>query len=350
MQEILFRVNAGLNVGFGHIVRCMQIARELSDDYLISFCIYAQKRADVERFFSEVSSEISINRIIYIEQKENDLSIIVDYIRKNNAFLVLDHYDVDESYQLFLKENGIHWLQLDSHAAQKFYGDVVQHGSPGATEQLYASLHGSSDTVFLLGPKYVIVNRELRALHENARARKEIKKVFVSFGGGYAKGALLKYIETVGQAFPQNEFNVVLRANNPDIESLKRIEETNDNIRLYIDYGAVYSLMCDCDIALLAAGGMSYEAATVGLPSILIAIEDNQLINLKGCSDIGVSASLGLIENVTPQDVISAFNYIKDTPHKLNTMSKIAFREFDGRGVERIANYLKDNLIKRIER
>ena len=345
MQEILFRVNAGLNVGFGHVVRCMQIARELTDDYLISFCIYAQKMEEVEKFFSEVSSEIKINKIIYIDHKDDDLPTIVDYVNKNNTFLVLDHYDVDESYQLFLKGNGVHWLQLDSHAAQKFYGDVVQHGSPGATEQLYAALHGSPDTKFLLGPRYVIVNRELRNLHESARARQEIHKVFVSFGGGYAKGALLKYIETLGQAFPKFEFDVVLRANNPDIDSLKRVEETNDNIRLYIDYDAVYTLMCECDIAILAAGGMSYEAATVGLPSILIAIEDNQFVNLKGCSDIGVSTSLGIIEMVRPQDVIAALDELKTNPRKLNAMSTIALREFDGKGVERIAKYLKSNML-----
>lgn len=348
MQEVLFRVNAGVNVGYGHVVRCMQIAKELADDYLISFSIYAQKRKEVESFFSEISSGIRIHSIIYIERKEDDLPTIVDYVQKNDAFLVLDHYDVDEAYQLFLKEKGIHWLQLDSYAAQKFYGDVVQHGSPGATEQLYAALHGSPKTKFLLGTKYVIVNRELRYLHENAKVRQEIKNVFVSFGGGYAKGALLKYIETVGQFFPNIEFDVVLRANNPDIESLKRIEEANDNVRLYIDFDAVYSLMCVCDIAILAAGGMSYEAATVGLPSILIAVENNQLVNLKGCSDIGISTSLSLIEKVSPQDVITAIDELRNNPHKLKAMSAIALREFDGRGVERIAKYLKDNILSKI--
>ncbi len=127
IQEILFRVNAGQNVGYGHVVRCLQIARELENDYLISFCVYTEKRDDVEKFFFEAKSEINIHKIIYVQHKEDDLDILIDYIQKNNAFLVLDHYDVDEQYQLYLKEKGVHWLQLDSHAAQKFYGDVVQH-------------------------------------------------------------------------------------------------------------------------------------------------------------------------------------------------------------------------------
>lgn len=347
MQEILFRVNAGINVGYGHIVRCMQIARELMNDYAISFCVYAEKRDDVEKFFSEVSSEMRIHQIIYVERKEDDLKTIVNYIHKNNAFLVLDHYDVDEEYQLILKKEGIHWLQLDSHASQKFYGDVVQHGSPGATETLYETLHGSPDTKFLLGPKYVIVNKELRVLHAKAKLRNHIKRVFVSFGGGYAKGALLKYIESLGKAFPMLEFAVVLRGNNPDIKKLQEVEINNVNVHLYINYDAVYMLMCNCELAILAAGGMSYEAATVGLPSILIAIEDNQLVNLKGCSDLGISTSLGLIEKVNPQDVIFALEEIKDNPQKLKTMSAIALQEFDGRGVERIADYLKDNILSK---
>lgn len=344
-QEILFRVNAGLNVGYGHVVRCLQIARELKDDYLISFCVYAEKREDVERFFSEAKSEINLHQVIYVEHKEDDLRILVDYVQENNAFLVLDHYDVNEQYQLYLKEKGVHWLQLDSHAAQKFYGDVVQHGSPGATEILYAPLHGSPDTKFLLGPKYVIVNKELRKLHTKVKPRNNIHKVFVSFGGGYAKGALLKYIEPVGKAFPELEFEVVLRGTHPDLGSLTLIEKEYSNIHLYVNYGAVYQLMCECDLAILAPGGMSYEAATVGLPAILIAIEDNQLVNLKGCSDLGISKSLGLVDNVTPQEVIEALSEIMNTPDKLKSMSAIALREFDGRGVERIARYLKDNIL-----
>ncbi len=345
IQEILFRVNAGQNVGYGHVVRCLQIARELENDYLISFCVYTEKRDDVEKFFFEAKSEINIHKIIYVQHKEDDLDILIDYIQKNNAFLVLDHYDVDEQYQLYLKEKGVHWLQLDSHAAQKFYGDVVQHGSPGATEKLYAPLHGSPDTTFLLGTKYVIVNKELRDLHRKVKPRNDIHKVFVSFGGGYAKGALLKYIEPVGKAFPELEFEVVLRGSHPDLDGLRQIEKENNNIHLYINYGAVYQLMCECDLAILAPGGMSYEAATVGLPAILIAIEDNQLVNLKGCSDLGISKSLGLIDNVNPQDVVKALYEISNTPGKLNNMSSTALRVFNGMGVERIAEYLKDNVL-----
>ena len=344
-QDILFRVNAGLNVGYGHVVRCLQIARELKENYLISFCVYAEKKKDVERFFSEVKSETDVHQIIYVEHKEEDLRTIVDYVQKHNAFLVLDHYDVNEQYQLYLKGKGVHWLQLDSHAAQKFYGDVVQHGSPGATEKLYAPLHGSSDTKFLLGPKYVIVNRELRNLHTIVKPRSRVRKVFVSFGGGYAKGALLKYIEPVGRAFPELVFEVVLRGTHPDLDILKLIEKENKNIHLYINYDAVYQLMCESDIAILAPGGMSYEAATVGLPAILVAIEDNQLVNLKGCSDLGISKSLGLIDDVMPQDVVEALNDIKNTSEKLHFMSTTALREFDGKGVERIVHFLKNKLL-----
>ena len=105
--------------------------------------------------------------------------------------------------------------------------------------------------------------------------------------------------------------------------------------------------MCECDIAILAPGGMSYEAATVGLPAILIAIEDNQLVNLKGCSDLGISMSLGLIDDVPPHAVVEALNDIMNTPEKLKSMSATALREFDGKGVERIVNYLKRNILSK---
>lgn len=338
-MDILFRVNAGLNVGLGHISRCMQIARKMARCYPISFMVNTDSKEIVENFIRDIANNLPLNNLIYVN-KDNDLSVIIDYYHHYHSFLVLDHYDVDEEYQLILKRAGMHWLQLDSHAAQLFYGDFVQHGSPGATEELYANLHGNKETKFLLGPQYVIVNEELTELHNSSKVRETIRKVFVSFGGGYAKGALLKYLSVLVQSFPSLEFCVALRANHPDLLSLKHIEKDFPNVTLYIDSNYVYQLMCQCDVAILASGGMSYEAATVGLPSILIALEDNQFVNLKGCSDLGISVSLGTIDLVPPNTVVNTLMMLKNNTELLSRMSKVALHHFDGKGVNRIVSVI----------
>lgn len=342
MKEVLFRVNAGINVGLGHISRCMQIAHKVSEYSKVSFCIHTDNQELVTKYISEISEGANLNDVFFIDNKKDDLGILVRSVKDRDALLVLDHYDVDEQYQLYLKSNNIHWMQLDSKASQKFYGDIVQHGSPGATVDLYSSLHGSSDTVFLLGPRYVIVNDSLKRLHKKSAIRRNLKNIFISFGGGYAKGALLKYIGFLGEAFPYYNFYAVLRSSHPDLNELKKIADKNANISLFIDYNKVYDLMVKCDLAILASGGMSYEAATVGLPSILIGLEDNQHINLRGCSDIGISISLGLIETVSANDVINAIRQLQSNIEELSRMSTTALQVFDGEGADRIALIIKN--------
>ncbi|MBR5391676.1 MAG: UDP-2,4-diacetamido-2,4,6-trideoxy-beta-L-altropyranose hydrolase [Prevotella sp.] len=349
-NEILFRVSAGMDVGLGHLSRCMNIACELSKHYSISFFIETDTPEGVSLFLDGIAESITFKNVFYfpIEEHSLDISRIVDYISENNAFLVLDHYRVDEDYQLSLKVAGVHWMQLDSHAAQVFYADIVQHGSPGATEELYKNLHGTDSGIFLLGPKYVIVNNVYCTLHNTARVRKTLSRILVSFGGGYAKGALKKYIPHLATCFPTIDFHIVFRGNHPDRSYLESIANTQSNIHLYIDYDDIPNLMLNCDLGILASGGMSYEAATLGLPLILIGIEDNQYINLKGCSDLGIACSLGTLSNVTPELLCKTITLLQTDISRITEMSKQALENFDGKGVKRIAKVLEQTIISNI--
>lgn len=347
MKEVLFRVNAGLDVGLGHLSRCLNIAREISSYFPVSFFIHTHSQSNVDKYLKEVASDIGFHTLFFFEEDDmdTDVTLIVEYVLKNNAYLVLDHYQVNVEYQLRLKNANIHWMQLDSHAAQLFYADIVQHGSPGATDALYKELHGIDNGIFLLGPRYVIVNNAYTTLHQEARIRQSLSRVFVSFGGGYAKGALKKYLGKVASDFPSLEFFVVFRSNHPDKAYLEKLTNIHHNIRLYVDYDSIPELMLSCDLAILASGGMSYEAATLGLPSILIALEDNQHINLAGCSRLGVSYSLGVIEQVSVEQLCSTIAMIKDDVSRLARMSRCALDHFDGKGVSRIVDVLKQQMI-----
>ena len=347
MREVLFRVNAGLDVGLGHLSRCLNIAREISSYFPVSFFIHTHTQGSVDKYLKEVASDIGFHTLFFFEEDDmdTDIALIVDYVQKYDAYLVLDHYQVNVKYQLRLKKANIHWMQLDSHAAQLFYADIVQHGSPGATDSLYKDLHGTDNGIFLLGPKYVIVNEVFTALHQVAKVRQTLSKVFISFGGGYAKGALKKYLGKIASDYPSLELCVVFRSNHPDKEYFEKLVDIHHNIHLYVDYDSIPELMLSCDLAILASGGMSYEAATLGLPSILIALEDNQHINLAGCSRLGISCSLGVIEQVSVEQLCSTIAEIKDDESRLAEMSKCALEHFDGKGVLRIVDILKQQMI-----
>lgn len=348
MRGVLFRLNAGTKIGFGHLSRCLCIANKLPDNINISFIIYSDNQWSVLSFLEHRGKNLNIKDVIFLHDNEykTDIQAVLNYVMCNNCFLILDHYDVDEDYQLSLFSSGVRWLQLDSMAKQKFYANYVQHGSPGATRELYANLHGNETTKFLLGPKYVIVDEKFTKLHSEAKIRNQVHTIFLSFGGGTAKGALLKYLNSLAIQFSTIDFVVVLRSILPNLEIIKEIARRNQNIKLYIDVNTnnVADLMSLSDLAILAPGGMSYEAATLGLPLILIATEENQYINLNGCRNLGIAVSLGCIEQVSPALLCQTIGELTCNSVKIQSMSLRSLAIFDGKGTERIINQIISEL------
>lgn len=229
---------------------------------------------------------------------------------------------------------------------QVFYADYVHHGSPGATKERYQNLQGETSTEFLLGTSYIIVDDNFSRYHKMAKAREHVRHILVSFGGGDARGALRKYLPELLQTFPEIKFHIIVRGNNRDIELLKETVASVKNAELHIDCNCVAEIMLFCDLAILAPGGMSYEAATLGLPMILIAIEDNQYINLQGCSEMGIARSLGIIDQVTPRKLCDEVSDVVHDSESLLSMSSRALKEFDGRGTERIRDIFKRKIFK----
>lgn len=332
----------------GHLARCMSIAGKISDFSATSFMVSTDSRISVETFIRQHTAGFNIERLLFIGalKMEDEIELLIRFLHENNAYLVLDHYEVNEEYQLCLKKQGIHWFQLDSHARQVFYADYVHHGSPGATKERYQNLQGETSTEFLLGTSYIIVDDNFSRYHKMAKAREHVRHILVSFGGGDARGALRKYLPELLQTFPEIKFHIIVRGNNRDIELLKETVASVKNAELHIDCNCVAEIMLFCDLAILAPGGMSYEAATLGLPMILIAIEDNQYINLQGCSEMGIARSLGIIDQVTPRKLCDEVSDVVHDSESLLSMSSQALKEFDGRGTERIRDIFKRKIFK----
>ena len=212
-------------------------------------------------------------------------------------------------------------------------------------------MQGETSTEFLLGTSYIIVDDNFSRYHKMAKAREHVRHILVSFGGGDARGALRKYLPELLQTFPEIKFHIIVRGNNRDIELLKE-NLKQKGYKLTPQRRAIVDTIIEkegehfCDLAILAPGGMSYEAATLGLPMILIAIEDNQYINLQGCSEMGIARSLGIIDQVTPRKLCDEVSDVVHDSESLLSMSSRALKEFDGRGTERIRDIFKRKIFK----
>src|SRR5690606_18475402 len=254
----------------------------------------------------------------------------------SSSLLIVDHYNATADYQKQLLSRGIKWLQLDSHAKVGFYANWVLHGSPGANSALYEPLRKNPQTSFLLGPKYCIIKEQLLVNYNHRKVREELKKVLICFGGGNDKGATLECLKRLDfKELPNVEFNVVIGSFNQDYEDIRIFE--NKGLIKIVEPNMLLHMMIESDLALIAPGMMSYEAAFLGLPMLLVTIADNQIINAKSWEEKGCAINIGGISEIKA----NINTHIMSCINSLRIMSQNCLTLVDGNGVKRIVNEIK---------
>jgi len=344
IPKIIIRLDAGDYYGFGHLSRCLSLSNELISDFSVILIVKTDDKIKVQKFIECNSNPHDFKQTRFLRKDMNindEISEIVDQVSTTNSFLILDHYSIDESYQLSLNRQNIKWLQFDSHAKQKFYGNLVLHASPGSSYKMYKALISDSNnnTKLLLGTKYSIINRKFLNKRHEVTPRSNLKRVFICFGGGKDKGTTFKCLNMLKNEYLSLlEIAVLISDKNDDIEDIKRIASLNKNITLHINSTEVQNFMADCDLAIIAPGTLSYEAASLGLPMLLITIATNQLINAKGWSLSGCAIDLGSSDDSVKNILNDNIELLIKNPSILSSMSKKCMKSIDGLGAIRVKN------------
>jgi len=328
--------------GLGHLSRCLCLAKELVKTYKISFIIKSDDQLKVTTFINTIFNSDNTNVISFIDKHTtiaNEILFIIDEVTKNNSFLILDHYEADESYQKRLYENNIKWLQFDSHALINFYATFILHGSPDATNDKYLPLLINKKAELLLGTKYAIVGENFRKFKKVNYRTAAIQRVLLCFGGGDDNNATFKCLSLLNLSeFDSIEFYIVISDLNQRKEDILKIASNHANVVVSINESQIYKEMNKSDLAIISPGTLSYEAACIALPMLLISIADNQMINASGWVRIEAAKYLGTIDNLNTSCLNQELRTINEDVEGRIKMHHNCLSAIDGNGVVRIKN------------
>lgn len=99
----------------------------------------------------------------------------------------------------------------------------------------------------------------------------------------------------------------------------------------------VVGAMGSVDLAVAAAGVTAYELARLGVPSVVVAVADNQtpVVRRLVDADAAVAATLG--------DLAPAAEELADDPARRRTIADAAVRLVDGRGADRVVARMRSS-------
>lgn len=253
---------------------------------------------------------------------------------------VLDDYRVDVDYQKVMLDAGLRWLQFDGRADRPLWADWVVNASPAARQEDYARHLQKPGAHALLGPQYAVLRPEFSAVTPRCYEKSKVREVLVTFGGGDDRGAILFVLKALLPATATTiHFQVMAGANNPRNPEIKKWLDSNAGKRvlLHVSPAQVAALFSTCDLAVMAGGTTTYEAAFCGLPMLLLTIAANQERQSQAWQDKGAAVYLGRFNEVSGGGLVSHFSKLSRSQELRGKMSQCGQHEVDGKGAEKIA-------------
>lgn len=268
---IYVRVDANQFIGMGHLMRCLTVALALKKiGEKITFIISDIKCKEIieQSGFETICLENDYSK------KEEEVSTLIKLLVNNDiSFILVDSYYVTNNYFSELKKIS-KVIYFDDLNTQCWDVNILINYNVYASKLDYSE-YRTKDTVLLLGTQYAPLRDEFKK-NNITKINKDVKNIFVSAGGADPEKITELIISKICSKWDNVQFHFVVGNLNSRIDNLKNMSK--ENVIIHINETNMSKLMCQCDIAISAAGTTLYELCACGIPTITYTLADNQFL------------------------------------------------------------------------
>lgn len=351
-MKVVFRVDASLKIGSGHVMRCLALAQALKENNVSVKFICRKHEGNLLKSIrssgfdvselelskdSEIDSKLRHSDLLGVTQNK-DADECIDIIKSSNTnWLIVDHYALDEDWHLKLKPFCKKIMVIDDLADRKHQCDILLDQTFGRTQEDYLELVPKGCEI-LLGSQYALLRPEFskwRKYSLERRRKPKFKKLFINMGGvdpDNFTGEVLKELKKC-QLPKDIEITIVMGETSPHLGKVRNAASSLSCkviIKTCVDNMA--EIMANADLAIGSSGMSTWERCCLGLPTIQIIIAKNQLFSAKTLADHHVVKLLREIKEVN--------HLLKDPFEWMQVMSNMSAQLCYGIGVYKVFNKL----------
>jgi len=345
-MKVIFRVDASLKMGTGHVMRCLTLAQTLKENGAnVKFICRRHEGSLIDKIRSngfdvhalEVSEEIETdNKLVHSHwlgaTQQQDSDECIDVLSSEGVdWLIVDHYALDEDWHCNLKPYYRKLMVIDDLADRKFDCDLMLNQNLDAQPEDYKN-KVTGKCKFLLGCDYTLLRTEFSELRERAlekrKTTKKIKNILISVGGSDVHNKTYDILQKI-----DDDLNtvVILGSLSPHNKMINNYAK-DKNIKVIIDADNMAELMFEADLAIGAGGSTSWERCCLGLPTLLYITAENQRM---------------VAENLEKKSAVVMVKNLKDDLKMIinnlafwKAISKQSQLVCDGMGVKKVQEFL----------
>lgn len=317
-MRVVMRVDASLQIGSGHVMRCLTLADELrsrgAEVHFICrehpgnlFALIAERGCPIVRLPlaepEQIPSSGDVAHAAWLGAPwQQDAQETVAALPSGGVdWLIVDHYALDQRWEQYVRPHVGKIMVIDDLADRPHDCDLI------LDQNVCDNMECRYDKLVLphcrrfLGPRYVLLRPEFRVARKNLKDRDgTVKRILVFFGGSDLTNETTKTLLAIKSlGFPDIAVDVVVGVANPYKDQVKELCSSLPAARFYCQVDNMAQLMLSADLSVGAGGVTAWERMAMQLPTLAIAVADNQVEGLKLADCFKWLRFLGLAEEVT---------------------------------------------------
>ena len=363
-MNVVFRVDASVQMGTGHVMRCLTLGEELRRQGHDCRFVCRDHRGHLGELI--VGKGFPVN--LLLTPVEDSLHYSGGYVTAHSEWLgvpwqldaaqtlslleflsvdwlVVDHYALDAQWEGLVSEAVGEIMVIDdladrNHQAGMLLDQIVLNGE---MEDLYRERLNSGCTL-LLGPQYALLGQEYRFLANALPERNgQLSRALVFVGGSDPHHLTERYLKALSAPeFQRVLVDVVMGKNHPAPEAVTELVSRRDGTRLYSGLSTLAALMVRADLMLGAGGATNWERMCLGLTSVVVSVARNQDDINRELAGQGFIHFLGKAETAAIGDIQTALLSVLSDAGKNAVQSKAMRKVVDGCGTERVAQIMQE--------
>lgn len=368
-MRIAFRADASVQIGTGHVMRCLTLADALvaqgakcefiCREHTGNLIELIRSKGHVAHTLPIAPSEfegstsagsgtaaldLPHSQWLGATQTQDANACVSMLAAQRPDWIIVDHYALDARWEKAAARFSRKLMVIDDLADRQHACDLLLDQTFGRDAGDYRTI-APAHCKLLCGSQYALLRPEFAALRPYSLQRRDtpvLKELLITMGGVDKDNVTGQVLQALHQcALPADcRITVVMGATAPWLEAVKTLaQDLPWSNRVLVGVSNMAQLMADSDIAIGAAGATSWERCCLGLPSAMMVLADNQqkAASLLESASAARPLSPGVEFEAELAKFIDELSHSHEYHRKLiENASKIA----DGTGCQRVAAQL----------
>lgn len=364
-MNITFRTDASLQIGTGHVTRCLTLANALRDRGALCRFVCREHKGNLlelirKQGFEAIGLPLQESDGCSVPETDTQPLAHSTWLGTDWAtdaeqttvgaggtaidWLIVDHYALDVRWESAMRSQCQELMVIDDIADRAHDCDLVldQNLFSDMAERYSGKVPVHCGQ--MLGPQYALLQPLYAELHPRIPPREgPIRRILIYFGGADSNNltgmAVAAYLALAREDIA---LDVVINPSNPHVETLRHQIEGHIKITLHEGLPSLAPLMAQADLAIGAGGATSWERCCMGLPALVITLAANQTPIASELERLGLIHWLGDASEVSESTLVNALRHLCSTG-LASDWSDRCRQEVDGLGTARVVSTLMLN-------